>query len=93
MMGTTIANVLGCAALGAFAQYTQTEGLVSERMRLAIQVGFLGGLTTFSTFAAESATLAGSGRIPMASFYVAANLLFGWAALVTAAAIVKGMMH
>lgn len=62
-------------------------------MRLAIQVGFLGGLTTFSTFAAESASLAGGGRMPMASFYVAANLLFGWAALVTAATIVKGMMH
>ena len=93
MLGTTIANVLGCAAIGAFAQYTQTEGLVSERIRLAIQVGFLGGLTTFSTFAAEGASLAGSGRVPLASFYVAANLLFGWAALVTAATIVKGMMH
>ncbi|MFK8113522.1 MAG: CrcB family protein [Rubripirellula sp.] len=92
MLGTTIANVLGCAAIGAFAQYTQTEGLVSERMRLAVQVGFLGGLTTFSTFASESAALAGSGRLPLSSLYVAANLLLGWAVLVAAAAIVKGWM-
>ena len=91
MLGTTIANVLGCAAIGAFAQYTMNADF-PDRLRLAIQVGVLGGLTTFSTFAAESATLAGNDRIPAASFYVAANLVFGWAALVIAAAIVKEML-
>jgi CrcB protein len=92
MLGTTIANVLGCAAIGAFSQYTLSDGLVSERMRLAIQVGFLGGLTTFSAFAAESSGMASSGRLSIASFYVAANLVLGWAALVIAAAAVKGTL-
>lgn len=92
MFGTTIANVLGCAALGAFAQYSLLDGMVSEKLRLGIQVGFLGGLTTFSTFAAESSALASGGRMPLASLYVAANLLLGWAALMIAAAAVKGSM-
>ena len=92
MLGTTIANVLGCAAIGAFAEYSQIEGLVSERMRLALQVGFLGGLTTFSTFASESVALAGSGRVALSGLYVAANLFIGWAALLAAATIVKGWM-
>jgi fluoride exporter len=92
ILGTTIANVLGCAAIGAFSQYSQTEGLVSERMRLAVQVGFLGGLTTFSTFAHESAVLADTGRMPLAGLYVAANLFIGWAALMAGTAIVKGWM-
>ncbi len=92
MLGTTIVNVLGCAAIGAFSQYTLADGLVSERLRLAIQVGFLGGLTTFSTFAAESSGMASSGRVPMASLYVAANLMLGWAALMIAATAVKGSL-
>ena len=92
MLGTTIANVIGCAAIGAFAQFTLAEGLVSEKTRLAIQVGFLGGLTTFSSFAAESTALAESGRWSMSGIYVAANLLLGWAALIASATLVKGSM-
>lgn len=90
MLGTTIANVLGCAALGAFLQYSLTDGVASERLRLAIQVGFLGGLTTFSTFAAESTGLVIGGRWSLAGLYVGANLILGWAALVIAGGLVKG---
>ena len=92
MLGTTIANLLGCAAIGAFSQYTLADGMISERMRLAIQVGFLGGLTTYSAFAAESSGMAASGRLSLASLYVAANLLLGWLALILAAAAVKGTL-
>ncbi len=90
MLGTTIVNVLGCAALGALSQYTLADGILSERLRLALQVGFLGGLTTFSTLAAESSGLTASGRVPMAGLYVGANLLLGWAALAIAGGMVKG---
>ena len=58
MLGTTVANVIGCAAIGAFVEYTVVQGYVSERMQLAIRVGLLGGLTTFSTFSFESVALA-----------------------------------
>ena len=92
MVGTTIANLLGCAAIGAFSEYVAAEVFVSERLRLALQVGFLGGLTTFSTFAAESAGLAFGGRIPMASVYILANLLLGWIVLIAASLLVKGAM-
>ncbi len=92
MLGTTIANVLGCAAIGALGEYALVDETISERAKLAIRVGFLGGLTTFSTFAAESAALAGSSRWWGAGSYVAANLLIGWIALWMGAAIVKGWM-
>ncbi len=90
MLGTTIANVLGCAALGALIEYSFLDDTMSERLRLALRVGFLGGLTTFSTFAAESAAMAGSGRWGGAGFFVAANLFIGWAALLVGASLVKG---
>ena len=43
---------MGCA-MGLIAHY---ESLAPE-LRLFLTTGFLGGLTTFSTFSAESATL------------------------------------
>ena len=90
MLGTTMANILGCAAIGALGEYSLIDDALSERLKLAIRVGFLGGLTTFSTFAAESASMAGANRWGGAGIYVAANLFIGWAALLVGAAIVKG---
>lgn len=90
MLGTTIANILGCLAIGAIGEYALVDGALSERAKLAIRVGFLGSLTTFSTFAAESALLAGTSRWGSATLYVGANLIVGWAALMAGAAITKG---
>jgi CrcB protein len=92
MLGTTISNVLGCAAIGAFAQYVTLSGHVAEHIQLAIRVGFLGGMTTFSAFALESTVLAETGRLPLSAIYVLANLLLSWAALILTAMLVRGWM-
>lgn len=56
-LGTLAANLLGGllmgVAIGTFAHY---QTLPAEA-RLFIATGFLGGLTTFSTFSAEATTL------------------------------------
>lgn len=90
MLGTTIANLVGCAAIGGLIEFSGAGGAIDGRLRLAIQAGFLGSLTTFSTFAAESASLGLDGRTAMAAIYLAANLLLGWAVLLGTAEIVKG---
>lgn len=92
MLGTTIANVIGCALIGALTAYGALDGNLSERTALAVRVGFLGGLTTFSTFAAESAGLAGDGRWLGSGLMVAANLFLGWTALILTSSLVKGWM-
>lgn len=92
MLGTTLANVLGCAAIGALGEYSLLDDAIGERTKLAIRVGYLGGLTTFSTFAAESSLMAGSDRWGAAMVYVGANLLFGWTVLLASAALVRGWM-
>ena len=56
-LGTLAANLLGGLimglVLGAFAQF---QALAPET-RLFVTTGFLGGLTTFSTFSGETVTL------------------------------------
>lgn len=92
LWGTTLSNVIGCAALGALMEYSLVEGAISTRLALAIRVGFLGSLTTFSTFTAESAALADSGRTLGSGLYVILNLAAGWLALTVAAGLVKGWL-
>jgi len=91
-LGTTIANVLGCAAVGALSQYILLSGHVSARVILGIQVGFIGSLTTFSTFALDSTVMASTGRWGLGGLYVLSNLVLGWAVLLAAGALVKGWM-
>ncbi len=91
-LGTTLANLIGCAAIGALAQYSLLVQHVSPRMILAVQVGFLGSLTTFSSFALESTVIASSGRWSQGVIYVLANLLLGWIVLAAAGALMKGWM-
>lgn len=56
-LGTLAANLTGGLlmglAMGAFAHFQA----LSPEIRLFITTGFLGGLTTFSTFSAEASTL------------------------------------
>ena len=56
-LGTLAANLLGGLVIGAMmALFVQFQTL-SPELRLFVVTGFLGGLTTFSTFSAETVTL------------------------------------
>jgi CrcB protein len=56
-LGTLAANLLGGLVMGlAMGLFAQFQSL-SPELRLLVTTGFLGGLTTFSTFSAETVTL------------------------------------
>ena len=58
-LGTLAANLIGGLLVGvASAFFTHNSGLAPE-WRLLIITGFMGGLTTFSTFSVEVVTLIG----------------------------------
>lgn len=73
-VGTLVANLLGGYLIGlAVAFFMQHPGLSAE-WRLLIITGFLGGLTTFSTFSAETVTLLIRGQYAWGMGIIAAHL-------------------
>lgn len=56
-LGTLAANLLGGFLMGMAMQFLMQHAVLAPELRLAIITGFLGGLTTFSTFSAETVTL------------------------------------
>lgn len=73
-LGTLAANLLGGYLIGlAIAFFMQHPGITPE-WRLFIITGFLGGLTTFSTFSAETVTLLLRGQYAWGAGIIAAHL-------------------
>jgi CrcB protein len=56
-LGTLAANLIGGFLMGLALELITRHALVSPELRLLATTGFLGGLTTFSTFSAEITTL------------------------------------
>ena len=74
-LGTLVANVIGGFLMGlVIGSLDQFQTLPFE-WRLAITTGFLGGLTTFSTFSAESVTLLLRQQYGWAAALVAAHTI------------------
>lgn len=63
-------NILGCSLMGFMAAYLSSHPALSEQLRPLIMIGFLGGLTTFSSFALDSAMLLEKGHYASLAFYL-----------------------
>ena len=73
--GTLVANLVGGYGIGlALAWFAQAPALPPE-WRLFVVTGFLGGLTTFSTFSAEVFVALQHGRVAWALATVAGHVL------------------
>jgi CrcB protein len=73
--GTLVANILGAYLIGIAMAVFLTFPSLSPHWRLLTVTGFLGGLTTFSTFSAEVVTALLEGRGLWALSTVAAHVL------------------
>lgn len=73
-LGTLAANLVGGFIMGvALAVLGHYEALAPE-VRLLVTTGFLGGLTTFSTFSAEATTLLTRSQYGWTAALVAAHV-------------------
>ena len=82
-LGTYAANTLGGFLCGLALAWTATTPSLSPIARLFVITGFLGGLTTFSTFSGEAFSLLLAGEALRAGthvmLHVATSLLATWA--------------
>lgn len=73
--GTWLANLIGGYLIGVAIVFFGAHAELPAEWRLLVITGFLGGLTTFSTFSAEVATLLQQGRLGWAALAVSAHVL------------------
>ena len=79
--GTLIVNVAGCFAIGVFYHLSQTTTLITDEWRAGLGIGFLGGLTTFSTFGYETFVRLEDGLWKAAGLNIFLNMVLGLAAV------------
>lgn len=88
-LGTLLVNSLGCFAIGIVFGLVEQRQLFSPEIRSLIMVGFLGGLTTFSSFGLETMSLFRAGDYQAAGLNVLLHFtitfLFVWLGMGVAA--------
>ena len=87
--GTLIVNIVGCFIIGLFMTLITERLMVNQYWRLTVSVGFLGGLTTFSSFSFETWRLLLAGEALLALGNILLNLIIGLAATWLGIAIAK----
>lgn len=92
-LGTLAANLVGGYLIGVAFAFFASHPQLSPEWRLLVITGFLGGLTTFSTFSLEVTTLIQQSRWWWAgaaiSIHVLGSLLMTIAGLATVALLKK----
>ena len=86
--GTLAVNIIGAYLIGLIMEFSLRSTLVPPNLRVGLTIGFLGGLTTFSTFSYETFRLLEDGELLLAVSNVLLSvtvcLVFTWLGIVTA---------
>lgn len=84
-VGTLTANLVGGWLIGLLVAIFQAQPGIDPLWRLALVTGFLGALTTFSTFSMETVQLLQSDRVghalALATLHLAGSLALTWVGL------------
>lgn len=87
--GTLAANWIGAYIVGVAVVFFQSQTQIDPVWRLALITGFLGALTTFSTFSAEVIAMLQHGRFALAvgtaGLHLLGSLVLTWVGMRSAA--------
>lgn len=76
-VATLAVNLLGCFLIGILVAIGEKRGALTPEARLLLQVGVLGGFTTFSAFGLETFALLRAEKLGLALLYVGLSALGG----------------
>ncbi len=92
--GTFVVNIIGAYCIGLIMEMSLRSTIISATLRLGLTVGFMGGLTTFSTFSYETLRLLEDGQYLVALVNVLASvsvcLFCTWLGIITARFLIQG---
>lgn len=91
-LGTLVVNVAGCFLIGALMMWESLSETMSANVRLVVTAGFLGALTTFSTFGQETLTAWQKSGLTSALLNIGANVCLGILAVSAGAALAKFLL-
>jgi len=74
-LGTLASNLIGGYLIGMAVEYFFQQGAVPLELRLFVITGFLGGLTTFSSFSAEATELLMRAQYGWAALMISSHLI------------------
>ena len=74
-LGSLVVNLLGGFFMGLSIAFLQITTNISDEIRLIINVGFLGGLTTFSAYTADLFQLMQKGELGLALLFMIAHVI------------------
>ena len=87
-LGTLAANLIGGLLVGLASAFFAHSGGLAPEWRLLVITGFLGGLTTFSTFSAEVVGLLERGQpawaLATAGIHLSGSLALTWVGMMMA---------
>ena len=87
LLGTLAANLVGGYLIGMAVEYFVHHDSVPPELRLFVIVGFLGGLTTFSSFSSEAVELLADREtgwmLVLIAAHVLGSLMMTWLGILT----------
>lgn len=87
--GILIVNVLGCFAMGLIVELSALRWSLTPELRAFLTTGVLGGFTTFSAFALDTALLSERGDMIATMLYVVGSVAGSVAALFVGLYVVR----
>ncbi len=81
-LGTLLVNLIGMFFIGFFTVWFVDKNVVQTPYREMVLIGFLGGLTTFSSFGNESFGLYQESKFIELFLYLSGNLVLGFILLI-----------
>jgi CrcB protein len=75
--GTFVVNVLGCFLIGLIYGISEKGNFINSEWRMFLTVGFCGGFTTFSAFAAENMAMLRDSEFFSFFLYTGSSIFIG----------------